>query len=151
MVKMGDIVKAVNGLVVELFPDDPVYVNFMPKDFKRPSTLIEFADCERTDANISTVEVKAKFSLTCYTEVDGHYLADTERLNDRLDATAALFACGYVRVGDRCLEAKAVSAGTDITDCYIDLQLDYFDDRPGAEDAPPAAESIETAIKEQEE
>jgi hypothetical protein len=128
MLTMDDITKAINGLIAERYPDDLVYVNLLPKDFARPSTLIEFESVERKPASRWTVEVKASFLVTCFVGTDEHYQSDTEALSDRQSRIMSQFACGYLSVGDRRLEVQSAYGGMDFTESTVSLKLEYFDD-----------------------
>ena len=94
MVTLNAIIKSINDLLVVKFPDDTVYVNLLPKDFKRPSSLIRIDDATRTDANRTTVHWIVDVSVTGFVEINGHYQSEVERLLERQDGIMELFACG---------------------------------------------------------
>ena len=147
MTTTREITEAIKDLVEGARPGEPVYIDQLPQGFKRPSTLIEQSGHEWTDANRLAVRVKAQFALTCFSETDAHHISDATALAEMLDATAALFARGYLRVGDRCLKAAATLGGVDFEGSYVDLQLDYFDDRPGeGGDEEPTGGALEHNI-----
>ena len=150
MVSINDIITAVNKLIVEKYPDDTVYINLLPKDFERPSFFIELINLERTDANRCTVEMNVDLSITCYVEVDGHYNSDTEQLIERLDNVLDIFACGYIAVGDRCLEVQTERGDIDFTESYVGIQLNYFDDRPVPGEEMPLIEEVKTNLSQEE-
>ena len=144
---MDDILKAINDLVAEKYPDDMVYVKLLPKDFKRPSTLIETESVERSPVGKRLIAVSARIMLTCYVETGGHYESDTEALSDRQNGILSLFDCGYLKVGERCLEVQAASGGMDFAESYIELQFDYFDDRPDESTPLPKMKKIKTKLR----
>ena len=146
MLTPNDIIGAVNGKLVEKYPDDFIYINLLPKDFERPSFLIELISFNRTDANRTTIEVEASVSVTCYTEIDGHYNSDTEKLATRQSEVMELFAGGYLEVCDRCISVESVMGGVEFTEGYVDLAFDYFDERPMPGVALPDIESVKTNI-----
>jgi hypothetical protein len=146
VITVEDIVEAINARLVEAFPEDMVYENLLPKDFSRPSTLIELASVQGTQTSRWTIEVKASFSLTSYVEVGGHYESDTKELRVRQNRVMGLFANGYLQVGDRCLEVQVVSGGMDFTESYVDLEFQYFDDRPDISETLPLMETIKTKL-----
>ena len=150
MVAMIDIIEEINKIIEEKFPDDTVYINLQPKDFTRPCTVIELVDVERTDASRNTISVVASFAITCFTEIDGHYRSDLERLVERQHEIIDLFACGYLKVGDRCLHLSAGTGGAESAFSYIDIRLEYFDDRPTISEEYPIAESVATKIRTEE-
>jgi len=149
MITMNAIALAINSLLTNAFPADTVHVNLLPKDFERPSFLIELVDIERTQVNRSTIAVAAVFSVTCYIEVDGHYNADVDELAERQRKVMDLFLDGFLAVDDRCLEVQAAQGGVDFTESYIDLSFDYFDDRPVPGDAQPPMETVITNLSQE--
>ena len=146
MLEITEVTEAINGLIAEAYPNDTVYVNLIAKDFARPSTLIELLDVERTDASRNTIAVKAEYAITCFCEVDGHYSSDTQAITERQAKVMGLLARGYIRVSDRSLRVAAASGGTEMTEGYVSLNIEYFDDRPDERDTYPVAESVEAKI-----
>jgi len=149
MITMNDILGAINDALVSKFPEDTVYVNLQPKDYVRPSFLIALMDVARTEANRSMISVSASFSITCYTEIDGHYNSDVNRLTERQTEVMDLFLCGYLSVGDRNLEVQAAEGGVDFGESYVDLSFDYFDDRPIPGDLYPFMETVKTNMTQE--
>jgi len=147
---MNIVMDAINQLIAEKFPTDTVYVNLIPRDFKRPSTLIELDTWDPRPAGKSLLDVTAAFALTCYMDVDGHYNTDTQRLIQRQYEVMDLFAKGYMKVTDRNLEVVAAPGGMSFADCFIDLRFNYFDDRPDVAEVPPLMETIEANMTMEE-
>jgi len=146
VLEITEITEAINELIAKAYPNDPVYVNLIPKDFSRPSTLIAFVNTERTDASRKMLAVKIQYALTCFCEVDGHYNSDTQAVTERQDGIMRIFARGYIKVADRSVKLVAASSGAEITESYIDLNIEYFDERPDEGDCYPIAESVDTII-----
>jgi len=145
MLTPNSIIDAVNDLLVEKYPKAPVYVNLRPKDFERPSFLVELVDMKRADVNYSTVSVAAKIAVTCFVDVDGRYNSDVVKLAEKQGGVMDMFANGYLAVGDRCISVEAAEGGIDFSDCYVDLQLAYFDDRPIPGETLPLMDAVITA------
>jgi hypothetical protein len=137
---------AVNRLLEGGYPEDHVYVSLLPKDFDRPSFLLEMLKFKKTDATRHTVAVEAGLSITCFVDVDGHYNSDVEKLLGRQSGVMDLFACGFLAVGDRCLHAQAAEGIIDFDECCVELSLDYFDDRPSTGETAPLIETVKTNI-----
>lgn len=146
MTTPNDIMTAINLELVKVCPIDPVYINLLPKDFARPSFLLECVQVMRQDENYSTVSVVAYFTITCFCEVDGHYNSDAEQLLERQTKVIDIFRRGYLTVGDRAIKAQASSGGMDFTQSYVDVQFEYFDARDDAPDTTPLMEAVKTNI-----
>ena len=149
MVKQTDIFLSINKLLVEAFPNFVVYVQDCPKDFKRPSFLIEFVRLSQIDVCRQSVEKTIYLTITCFNEKDKYGRSDMEKLADIQDTVLQLFLKGYVMVEDRAIKVKSSAGGMD-TDmaAYIYLQFEYFDNRTDEEDQTPLAASVNTRIKE---
>lgn len=131
MITNNDIADAIAALVEEAFPGEPVYRNFVPADFKRPSTLIELADGKYfPNMACGIVEVRPVFALTTFVKVDPYHQQDTTELITRQMTLMGLFMPGYVRVKDR---APHVLDGgelyNDLTQAGITVSLSYTLDR----------------------
>jgi hypothetical protein len=146
MVTMNEIIMAVNGLLVGRFPNDTVYVNLLPKDFERPSFFIEAGGVVRTEASRDLLMVEASITITCYTEVDGHYASDVEQLASRQGEVMGLFLPGFLAVGDRRLEVQAAEGSIDFTDSTVHLGFSYFDSRPLPASGLPPMGAVTTNI-----
>ena len=150
MVTVNDIIKAINERLAEKYPEHTVYINLLPKDFQRPSFLIEQLDAVRTDVNRTTVAWLVEMSITGFVSVDGHYNSDVEGLTETQSSIMEIFTCGYLSVRDRSIPVPLVKGGNDFTECYVNLTFDYFDDRPEATEELPLIETIQTNFKLEE-
>ena len=143
MIQTTQILDAVNQLLVDRLQAKMVYVNRCPKDFERPSFWLETVRRDTEDVNISTIRVTAHFSITCFISVDGYGNSDDMELTDVQDSVVDLFHSGYITVGDRSLKVKANTAGYDNDRSYVEIQLEYFDDRPAEEEEAPVMDDLE--------
>jgi len=137
MIATGDIRDVVNKLLVDELHAQTVYINRCPKNFKRPSYWLETIRREILDVNYCTIKVVQYFSITCFISQDGYGNSDSQELTDRQDAVAELFQSGFVQVGNRSIRVKATTAGYENDRSYVDLQFEYFDDRPAEADTLP--------------
>lgn len=130
MIKTTDLYNSINRVIVELYPSVIVYTpERIPKDFNRPSFLIEHIKNSRVDINRTTVQKTDYFTITAYENVDKYNRADVLKLINIQDTLLNEFGVGYVTVDDRAIKVKSSSGGTDTDAVYIDLQFEYFDDR----------------------
>ncbi len=148
MTRQTDILTAINRLLVERFPDYTVYVQDCPKDFKRPSFLLEFIRLSQVDANRITVEKTIYYTITCFVPVDKRYCSDTEELIDLQEDVLQIFSQGFIKVGDRAIKVQGSTGGMSKNETYIDLQFEFFDNRTDEEDKHPLITSVTTNIKE---
>lgn len=149
MIKPNDIIDAINRKLVEAFPDHTVYVNRCPVDCERPSFWIEYIRSQRTNVNFCTVLVEPVFSVQCFIDVDAYGNSDELELTDVQDKVIELFGDGYIRVGDRALTIYATPGGVDPDRSYVDLELEYFDDRALPAITEPDMQDVHVKIKEE--
>lgn len=149
MIATEDIATQINSLLVGKFPERTVYRNRYPRSFDRPSFLIETVKDATDAANRKTVRCVAFFTITCFVEVDEFENSVDGELIAVQDAVMQIFRPGFIRVGDRALKVKASTGGADFDRSYVDLQLEYFDDRSDEQDNALLMENfnIETEVK----
>jgi hypothetical protein len=149
MVKQSAILTAINRLIVEAFPYNTVYIQGCPKDFNRPSFMLEYIRLSQRDATRKAIEKTVYFTITCFTPVDKYYRSDMDELANLQEETLQLFSSGYITVGDRALKVQGSTGGMDTDRAYIDLQFEFFDNRTDAEDQTPLMSSVTTRIQEE--
>ena len=148
MTKTEDILDAINAVLVNAFPDRPVYVNFCPDNFKRPCFLIEFISSAQTATSYYANEMTAYFTITCYEDTDEYSISrQTDLIRIQGDVMEA-FSGGVLPVGDRYLELMSSAGGCDASCSYVDLQLSYFDDKLREEKQHEIMEEIKISINE---
>lgn len=148
MVRQADIVTAINTLLVKAYPGFTVYTQSCPKDFKRPSFLIEIIKSSQVDLCRTSIEKTVYFKITCFAQVDQYYRSDPEELAGIQQRVLELFGQGYVTVGERALKVKECTGTMETDRSYIELQLEFVDNRTDEEDQTPIASSVTTKIQE---
>lgn len=102
MITNNDIADAIERLVREKFPGEPVYRNYTPADFNRPSTLLELSGGKfYPNFSCGVVEIRPQFTLTTFCAVDPYHQQDNPELDRRQMVLLGLFLPGYIKVGDR--------------------------------------------------
>jgi len=149
MITTNQIVDAINRLLVEKYPERTVYVNRCPEKFERPSFLIESVKTSGDSASRKTVKQNAYFTITCFEPVNKFGNSDDGKLLDVQDAIMNLFRQGYVKVDDRALAVNASTGGSDFDRSYVDLQLEYYDDRSDEAGNTPLMGDVELKLKEE--
>lgn len=129
MLRVNDILLAVEALTQERFPSLSAYRNVVRKGFKRPSFLTEVGKQTMEDATRWTVDRTAQVKITFFETVDDYHDSQIETLSDRLTVALELFSCAAIQVGDRYLDISA-TAGEVFND-YAELTftLSWQDDR----------------------
>lgn len=102
MITNNDIADAIAALVNEKFPGEPVYRDYTPTGFQRPSNLLELSGGKfYPNASCGSVELRPRFTLTTFVEVDPYHQSDDMELTRRQMVLLGLFLPGYVKVKDR--------------------------------------------------
>lgn len=130
----NDILKAVETLLGRRFPGEPVVLDRMPKDFKRPAFTLECERDECTDVNAGLVRRTVTALVTCYGALDAHGNSSRAELNRRMDAVLGLFGAGYLRVGDRAVRVAANKGAGDPDWTEVRAVFTWVDERPGYQD-----------------
>lgn len=125
-----DTLNAVNEMVVGLYGSDKSYMNYLPKGFQRPSFLYEHVRQSRRDATRYTQQITDYITITIFAPLDAHGNSDMTDLLQRQFAVINLFSDCSITVGNRHVHVTASSGGASLGEAYVELTLEYFDDRP---------------------
>lgn len=102
MITNNDIADAIAALVEKAFPGEPVYRDYAPTGFQRPSNLVEISGGKfYPNFGCGQVEIQPQFTLTTFVEVDTYHQQDDMELGRRQMKLLGLFLPGYIRVKDR--------------------------------------------------
>lgn len=102
MVTINDIADAIAALAEKAFPGEPLYRDYTPAGFQRPSNLLELSGGKfYPNAACGSVELRPQFTLTTFTEVDAFHQQNDQELTRRQMTLLGLFLPGYVKVKDR--------------------------------------------------
>jgi len=147
MIRTLDIIDAVAALAEERIPElAAIYTELVPKDFGRPSLLIQSVSTDQADAARELVRITEYLTLTLIDKTDDYDRSSTIRLLKLRQSALDLFRPGYLRVQDRALPVKASNGGREWGKAYVDLQLEYLDRRSEQADTTPLMERVETKI-----
>jgi hypothetical protein len=148
MITSNDIMLTVNALIAAKYTKITVYRERCPKDFKRPSFLLEQGKSDQKDATRNTVNKSSSLTITCFATIDEHYRSEISDLTDLQEGIISIFSCGFVKIRDRAIKVQGLPGGIDVDRSYVDLQFDYFDNRTDAADNTPLIASVKTNLKE---
>lgn len=143
------IIDEINRLLVEKYPKHTIYIDLCPKKFDRPSFLIEFITVKQRPANRSTIQKTGYYSITCFDITNDYSHSSTIDLLTVQQGVLEIFEIGYIEVDGRAIEVKASSGGRNFDQAYIDLQFEYFDDRPNHTEEIPKMKEVYVTMKEE--
>lgn len=127
---------AVKERVERRWPGEPVYTNYLPNGFQRPSFALELQKDEWSELNFALIRRTVTLQLTGFVETDPYGDSAREELNRRMEAACALFAGGWIPVEDRSVWVRTVR-GSGTPDVFeASLIFSWADARP----AQPAGE-----------
>lgn len=131
MITNNDIADAIAALVAKAFPGEPLYRDYTPTGFQRPSNLLEISGGKfYPNAGCGEVELRPQFTLTTFVEVDPYHQQDDQELTRRQMTLLGLFLPGYVKVRDRAphvLDEGEMENGLDYA--AVTVTLSYTLDR----------------------
>ncbi len=131
MLTINDIADAIEELVKGAFPGEPVYRDYTPTGFQRPSTLVEPSGGKYyPNFGCGSVELRPQFRLTTFAEVDAYHQQENPELTRRQMLLLGLFLPGYIKVGDRAphvLDEGEMENGLDYA--AVTITLSYTLDR----------------------
>lgn len=143
-----EIIDAVAALACERLPQlTRIYTELVPRDFERPSLLIQSVTNKIDTANRATVAVTAYLTLTLLDVTDDYAHSNMTRLLRWQQDLLELFLPGVLLVNGRALAVKASTGGRDWDKAYVDLQLTYYDDRGLPVPDQSLMETVETTIE----
>ena len=122
---MGDVMSAIKALIEGVKPKKTVYLNNLPRGFTRPSFLLEQISRSETDLCKSLRNVRIDYAVTIFTTVDEYNIADQSALIAAQNGVMALFANGYITVGDRAPHVVATNGGLNPGEAYVDVTVEY--------------------------
>lgn len=120
---------AVNTALANKWTDRFVYVDFLPKNFQRPSFLLEQVATRTTPLTRHTVERTVQLTIVCFVAVNDYNQQSQITLLSLQAEVISLFDCGYVMDGERALTVSASSGGSDLGVAFVDLTVTYTDDK----------------------
>lgn len=148
MVMPNDIMTEIKRKIAAAFPAYAIYIQACPKDFVRPSLLLEYIKSSQKDANRSTVERTVDFKITCFTPVDALLQPNIAELSQLQEDTIRLFSNGCITVVDRSIKVQVNTFGIELDRAFINVQFNFFDNRTDALDTTPKISSVKINLQE---
>lgn len=147
MMDLTSLMDAVADRVKTCWPGEKVYIDYLPKDFERPSFALELQKEEWNDANLVLVRRTVTILLTGFVATDAYGDSSREALNERMEAACGLFARGYLQVGDRAIQVQTIRGMGSPDLMEVTLVFTWMDGRPtDSSSGAPLMENYELNI-----
>lgn len=116
---------AIKERLEKTFPGETVYENLAPRDFQRPSNMVELLgmNLDAMGQGSGAVTLQYHVKITTYCEVDEVHDSHLPTLDLRCMAILGAFAAGYLRAGDRAPKITACTANTDGLYDFAEVRL----------------------------
>lgn len=133
MITPNDYISAIEAKLHEKFNSEPVYLDVVPENFKRPSNEIETVKFTMQQTGAYEVVVSTELLIRTFVPVDLYHNSSYQELYLRAMRIMGIFACGYLRVSDsgtgerRAPKVTALSCpttGKDYAEIRVTLRLD---------------------------
>lgn len=124
---LKEIFDGVTRTLARQWPDASVYRNYKPKDFVRPSFLLEGGPVSSVEIGGSQRRVTVQVRLTCFTKVDAYGHSNTDELLETADSLMELFYGGYIAIGDRDPHVTEVTGDYGLDYAEVTAKLEFFE------------------------
>lgn len=130
----ADLMEAVERGLNRLFPGEPVYWDYLPKDFKRPCFTLECPRTAGNGLNAALVQREADILATCWAAVDAYGDSSRKELTRRQSAVMSLFGQGFLRVKDRAVKVSGEKGAQTPEFAEVTGLFSWVDERPAYTD-----------------
>lgn len=143
MILVNEILDSLSALLHQQRPDLDILRDQLPEQFQRPCYYLEAGERRQTDAACGLVEVVQTVSVRCIGELGLDQCACADQLHAMAGDVERLLCAGFLRVGGRALHVTSLAVRQPFADAAeTAITLTYFDDRPGAHDAPAPIQTV---------
>lgn len=102
MITPSDIQAAIIGRLKDTFPREAIYEDLTPRNFARPSNMVQLDSISPEQCGRNIVKLLFKFRITTFTEVDEIHNSHLAVLDFRAMMIVTAFSGdGYLKVSDR--------------------------------------------------
>lgn len=137
MIMPAEIAASLRAALESAFPGETVYEDLTPRDFTRPSNMVELVKITLDPQSFGqrVIGVQYQYKITTFSEVDEVHYSHLPVLDLRAMTIMGIFAPGYIKAGDRAPKVTACTADTSLFDCAevtltLALTLDRSDFAP---------------------
>ena len=117
----ADIAASIAARLEEAFTGEKVYTDLAPRDFQRPSNMVELAGLGMDPLSYgqSGVDLLYKYKITTLSAVDEVHASHLPVLELRAMLILGAFGSGFIRVKDRAPKVQSLEADTSFFDCAV--------------------------------
>ena len=149
MILICEIVDAVQREIRSAYPDAAQYIDQAPETPQMPGFVTQYIAMVTKDANRWHVNLTRYFTITCLAQPGQDDQPNATEHLQMQENVINRFGCGYLKVGDRALRAVASAGGREADKAFVDLQLEYLDDRGIDEEQREPMGEVSAIIKEE--
>jgi len=142
------IIDFVNVLLYEKHPECTVYIQTLPKDYRKPAICIEVTSQGSEDNNISLIDEEVTLQIIYSMTPDNKHISTKTSLIAVSDSIKSVFKFGYITVENRTLRISSLTGGPGDNDIYISVTFNYIQERPVIEASYVVASEVK--INQQE-
>ena len=119
MIAPADIMAALRAALEGAFPGEPVYADVTPRNFDRPSNMVELTSMtlDALSMGRAAVGIQYQYKITTFCTVDEVHDSHLPALDLRAMLILGAFADGCLRVKDRAPKVVDCVANTSFYDC----------------------------------
>lgn len=148
---------AIEALLNEAFPGEPVYREMVPEYFERPGNEVECAGFSaNAQVSADAVGTEVKMTVRTFVEVDAYHNSQFSALYRRAMTILGLFAGGFIYVSDpdtgerRAPKVTAASVpppGKDFAEARLTFHLQLAREDFAPAETPPVMEDLHMAMQ----
>jgi len=142
---------AIKAELAEQFPGEQIYENVTPKNFKRPSNLVELAGIRAGAIAPNVITLLFTYKVTDFVPVDDYHNSDTALLDFRtMTIVGWVFGSGFLRVGDRAPRVESIQTAHnfDFTETTVVLSCAFDRSEFQPSETLPIMEQLQMKLKE---
>ncbi len=145
-----DVLMGIVERLRERWPEEKIYTDYAPQDFRRPSFLVEVGKLTQEETGGFDTLFTMEGKITIFLPVDAYHHSDTVTLCEREAEVMALFAHGAFPVGGRHPHVDRLQAdhGYDYGEVVLSIS---FNERWEKAETYPLLRSVTIKIKDKEE
>ena len=121
MIQIPDITAAIAARVSKSFPGEKIYTDLAPRDFERPSNMVELAGIGMDPLSYGPggVDFLFKYKVTTFSQVDEVHASHLPVLDLRAMLVLGAFGSGFIQVKDRAPKVRSAEADTSFFDSAV--------------------------------
>ena len=118
MIQISDITAAIAAQVAKAFPGEKIYTDLAPRNFERPSNMVELAGVSMDPLSYGPggVDFLFKYKISTFSKVDEVHASHLPVLDLRAMLLLGAFGSGFIRVKDRAPKVRGAEADTSFFD-----------------------------------